>query len=130
MVVDLVQIGLAAELRAEVDRRQRLDCDLRRERDVAKHVADVESPRKRDRDRQYLKPEKTVQCQRTRQPLAAGEKQRGLLPARGHDRHDRYVLLERQPDETLAAIEVDPVSLPARAVHLIVAARVNEQRSA
>ena len=46
-------------------------------------------------------------AQQPRQALAAAEEQRGLLAADRDDRDDRHVLVERQPDEALAAGEVD-----------------------
>ena len=63
VVVDLVEVGVVAELLAQVDRRQRLDGDLRRQRDVAEEVADVEAPRQRERDRQHLQAQRLVEQQ-------------------------------------------------------------------
>ena len=65
-----------------------------------------------------------------RQPGAAAEEERRLLAADGDDRDDRHAGVERQPDEALAAGEVDPVALPGGPVHLPVAAREDEHRGA
>ena len=65
-----------------------------------------------------------------REAAAAAEEQRGLLAADRDDRDDAHAELAREPDEALAAAEVDLGGLPARAVALVVAARVDEQRRA
>ena len=130
VVIDIVEVGLGPELLAQIDRRQRLDRDLGRQRDVAEHVADIEAPGQRQRDRQHLEAKQPVEGQQPGQALAAGEEQRRLLAADRDDRDDRHILLERQADEALAAVEVDAVALPARPVDLVVAARVDEQGGA
>ncbi len=130
VVVDLVEVGVLAVALLEVDRLEHLDRDLRRRRHVAEHVADVQAPRQRQRDRQHLQPEHRVEAQQLGEPLAAAEEERGLLPADRDHGHERHVLVERQADEALAPAEVDLRALPARAVHLVVAARVDEQRGA
>ncbi len=97
---------------------------------MTEHVADVDAPGRGDRDRQDLQPEHPVEPQQPCQPLAAAEEERRLLAAGGYHRHQRHVLVEREPDETLAAAEVDLARVPCRAVDLVVAARVDEQRRA
>src|SRR5580698_4225973 len=57
VVVNLVEVRVSTELLAQVDRGEGLDRDLRRKRYVAQHVADVEAPWDRDRDRQDLEAE-------------------------------------------------------------------------
>ena len=85
----------------------------------------------RERDRQHLQPEQPVEPQQPREALAAREEQRGLLAADRDERDDRHVLLEREPDEALAAAEVDLVAAPSVGpVDLVVAARVDQQRGA
>ena len=56
----------------------------------------------------------------------AGDEQRRLLPADRDHRHDRDVALEREPDEALAAAELDLVAVPAGPERLVVAAGVDE----
>ena len=129
-VVDLVEVGARAELLAQVDRVEHLDRDLRGQREVAEHVADVQAPRDRERDRQHLQPEQPVEAEEPREPLAAREEERGLLAADRDDRDDRHVLSKREPDPALAAVEVDLRRVPRRAVDLVVAAGVDEQRGA
>src|SRR6185503_10529970 len=73
-----------------------------------------------------LEPEQLVEPQALGEPLAAREEERRLLAADGHDRHDRHALVEREPQEALAAAEVDAAALPDRAVDLVVAAGVDE----
>jgi len=48
-----------------------------------------------DRDRQHLEAEQLVEPQALREPLAAGEEERGLLAADRDDRHDRHVMGHR-----------------------------------
>src|SRR5258706_951775 len=74
VAVDLVDVRVAAELVAEVDRGEHLDGDLGRQRDVAQHVADVQPPGQRERDRQHLQPERAVEPEQAREALAAAEK--------------------------------------------------------
>ena len=90
MGVDLVYVGILAELGHDVDRRQHLHHDLGRQRNVrGEHHA--QAKREAERDRHDL-----GACQtRDRpellgQPGAAGQEDLGLLPAdadRGHDGH-------------------------------------------
>src|SRR4051794_21433289 len=130
MVVDLVEVGGGAELAPQVDRRQGLDGDLGRQREVAGHVADVDHPRQGDRDRQDFQPEQLVEPEALGEPLAAGEEERGLLAADRDDGDDRYARVEREPEEALAPAEVDAATLPRRAVDLVVAAGVHEHGGA
>src|SRR5689334_21764631 len=71
VAVDLADVGLLAELVAQVDRRQLLDGDLGGQRNVAQHVAYVQAPRYRQRDRQHLQAEDAVEHEQLRQALAA-----------------------------------------------------------
>src|SRR5215217_3493047 len=50
LLVDLVGVRVLAEAVAEVDRRQYPDCDLRRQRDTAWQVEEVDAERRADRD--------------------------------------------------------------------------------
>ena len=113
-----------------VDRLQHLHRDLRGQRDVPEHVAHVQAPRERQRDRQHLQPEHAVEPEQPRDALAAREEEGGLLAADRHDRNERDALRLRQPDEAAAAAEVHARGLPGGPVHLVVAARVDEQRRA
>src|SRR5579862_65567 len=61
VVVYLIDVRFGSELLAQVDCGQRLDRELGGKGDVAEHVADVESPRQRDRDWQDLQPEQAVE---------------------------------------------------------------------
>src|SRR4051794_41273239 len=122
MVVDLVDVRVGAELAPQVDGGERFDRDLRGQRQVAEHVADVEAPRRGERDGEDLQGEQAVEREQLRQPLATREEERGLLAADGDDGHDRHVLLEREPQEALAPAEVDAPALPDRPVDLVVAA--------
>src|SRR5882762_1157150 len=58
--VDLVDVRLTAELLTRVDRRQHLHRDLRGQWDVAEHVADVQPPWDRQRNREHLQPEGAI----------------------------------------------------------------------
>src|SRR5579859_6128335 len=88
MVVDLIHVRIRSELLAQVNRRERLDRDLGWKGDVAEHVADVETPGKRERDRQHLEAQQPVGRQQPGEPPAAGEEERGLLAADRDDRDD------------------------------------------
>ena len=88
---------------------------------MAQHVADVQSPRDRDRNRQDLQAEQPVDSEQARQAVAAAQEECRLLSADRDDRDDRHVLLERKADVALAATEVDLVRIPARAVDFEVA---------
>jgi hypothetical protein len=57
-----------------------------------------------------------------------GEEDRRLLAAHRDHGHDGNPGLEGQLDESLAPGEIDGVGLPGRAIHLPVAARVDEHR--
>jgi hypothetical protein len=127
MLVRLVDVGLGAELVAQADGRQRLDGDLGRQRDVAEEVADVETPRSGDRDRQDLQAQQPIEAQQPGERLAAAEEEGGLLAPDGDDRDDRDVMLEREADEAAAPGELDAAAVPARAMDLVVAAGVDEQ---
>src|ERR671931_436214 len=81
VLVDLVHVGLWPELLLHVDRRQRLDRDLRRQRHVPEQVADVDAPGDRERDRQHLEAQELVELERPRQALPARQEDRGLLSA-------------------------------------------------
>ncbi len=80
VLVDLVDIGLGAELLAQVDRRQRLDRDLGGQRDVAEQVADVQPPRERERERQHLQAQQPVEAQ---QRAGGSPARRGTAPSPG-----------------------------------------------
>src|SRR5437016_5809662 len=54
MLVGPAPIGAASELLPQVDRRQYLRGDLRRQWEVAQEIADVQAPRQGERDRQDL----------------------------------------------------------------------------
>ena len=120
-------IRLTPELLAQVDRVEHAHADLRGHRPVAQHVAHVQAPRDRDRDRQDLQAEKLVDPQEAGEALAAGEEQRRLLTADRNERDHRHVVVESQPDPALATIEVDLGRVPGGAVNLVVAARIHEQ---
>ena len=60
---------------------------------------------------------------------AAAEEERRLLAADRDHRDDRDLLSQRQPDEPLAAAEVDLGRLPAGTVHLVIAAGIDQHRS-
>src|SRR2546421_12835964 len=66
LVVDLVGVGLATELLPQVDRVEHSHADLRGQRPMAQHVADVQPPGDRDRDRQHLEPEDLVDPEKPR----------------------------------------------------------------
>src|SRR5664279_3824060 len=84
VVIDLVEVGIGAELSAQIDRGERFDSDLGRERDMPEHVADVQPPGEGERDRQHLEAEQAVEREHAGQSLAAADKERRLLAS---DRH-------------------------------------------
>src|SRR3954451_21184080 len=128
VLVHLVGVRIAAEALTRIDRLHRLQRELRRQRPVAEHVADVEAPWDRERDREDLQPEELVQLKRPRQSLTSAQENRRLLASDRDQGDDWDVLLQRQADEALASGEVDLALLPGRPVDLPVAARIDEDR--
>ena len=92
-------------------------------------IADVQSPRQGQRDRHALQAQELVDPQKLRQPLSAIEEQGRLLAADTGDGHDLHAGLAGELHVALAAVEVDDVALPRRAEHLVVAARVDQERA-
>ena len=64
------------------------------------------------------------------QPLPASEEQRRLLAADAGHWNDRHGGLAGESHEAVAAAEVDDMSLPRWAVHLVVAARIHQHGGA
>src|SRR5215210_3392077 len=126
LLVGVVRIGVLAEALAQVDRRQHLDRDLGRQRQPPGEVEQVDAQRRADRDGEHLDAGEAVEADELGRALPAREEEGGLLPADGHHRHDRDVLLQREADEPPAAAELDLVAVPAGPERLVVAARIDE----
>jgi hypothetical protein len=102
----------------QVDRLEHADRDFGGERQMAEHVAEVEAPRQRDRDRQDLQADGAMQPEQSGQALAAREEQRGLLPADRDDGDDRHRVqplerTRRNPQRGGRRLRMNPGRRPA-----------------
>ena len=122
-VIPGVGVGVGSEFGPEIDRRQDLDRDLRRQRHPARQVEHGHAPGRRDLDRRDVEAQQPVQVEQSRDALALAKEQRRLLAADRHHRHDRDVQFQREPDEPRPVGEVDVCGVPGRSVGLMVAAR-------
>src|SRR5690349_11929623 len=73
LLVELVGVRVRAEAVAQVDRRQHLDRDLRRQRQAAREVEEVDPERRPDRDRHHLDAGQAVEAEQLRRALPAGD---------------------------------------------------------
>src|SRR6202011_336356 len=119
--VDLVDVGVLAELGDDVERRQHLHDDLCRQRHVDRQ--DGRQPeREAERNGQDLDAHQLVEPQQPGHPLAAGQVYLALLPTDRDGGNDRNTRSQCGTDVTRAAVEVDLVLREGRAVHVVVAA--------
>src|SRR5271166_4517118 len=118
--VDLVDVGVIAELGDDVDRLQHLGDDFRGQRHVGWEERS-QTERETHGKWQYLHPY-ALEAQALRQPIAAGQEQLGFLPPDRHRRHDRHTGLNRGPDISCTAVEVDDVLGQRRPKRVIVPA--------
>ncbi len=129
VLVDLVDVGVLAELRGDVDRFQHLSDDLGGQRDI-RWDDRAEPEWEAERDRQDGAAQQALDAQPLGQPGAAGQVQLGLLAADGHRGNDRHAGLDRRADIALAAVEVDDVLRRRRPVGVVVTAGKDDHHAA